>query len=367
MSFYNKISHYKEFDFEKFLHNVTENRIEKILNKDYIDEEDFLCLLSKKASNFLEKMAQKAKGISLRNFGRSVVLYTPMYLANYCENKCIYCSYNTENHIVRKKLTLEEVEKEAKAIYDTGLRHIIILTGESRYHTPVSYIKDCVKVIKKYFSSICIEVYALEEEEYAELVEAGVESFTMYQEVYNEKIYKQVHLQGPKKDYRYRLDAPERAAKAGMHSISVGALLGLDDWRREAFFSGLHVKYIQDNYPSIELTLSIPRIRPHVGGFNGIIEVSDKEAVQILLAYKIFIQRAGINITTRERAEFRDNLIPFGVTKISAGVSTEIGGHSKEDKGESQFEIADNRSVNEVKKALLNMGYNPVFKDWQRA
>ncbi|AEB75358.1 2-iminoacetate synthase ThiH [Clostridium botulinum] len=366
MSFYEKVKLYKNFDFEEFLKNVTVEKIRRILNKDHIDEKDFLCLLSPAAANCLEEMAEKAHEISLRNFGKSVVLYTPMYLANYCENKCIYCSYNAENHINRKKLTFEELEKEAKAIYDTGLRHIIILTGESRYHTPVSYIADCVTILKKYFSSICIEVYALEEEEYRELIEVGVDSLTIYQEVYNEEIYKKVHLAGPKKDYKYRLDAPERAARAGIHSLSVGALLGLDNWRQEAFFSGLHVQYIQEKYPSVEVTMSIPRIRPHVGSFNGIIEVSDKEAVQILLAYKIFIQRAGINITTRERAEFRDNLIPLGVTKISAGVSTEVGGHSTEQKGGSQFDIADNRTVEEMKIAINNMGYNAVFKDWQR-
>lgn len=366
MNFYEKIQAYKDFDFERFLNSITEEKVRKILNKDNITEEEFLQLLSPAALNCLEQMAEKAHDIALRNFGKSVVLYTPMYLANYCENKCIYCSYNTENHISRKKLTLDEVEKEAKAIYSSDLRHIIILTGESRYHTPVSYIADCVKILKKYFSSICIEVYALEEDEYKTLIEAGVDSLTIYQEVYNEDIYKKVHIFGPKKDYKYRLDAPERAAKAGIHSLSIGALLGLDNWRREAFFSGIHANYIQNKYPSVEFTMSIPRIRPHVGSFNGIIEVSDREAVQILLAYKIFMKRAGINITTRERAEFRDNLIPLGVTKISAGVSTEVGGHSTDTKGESQFDIADDRSVEEMKTAIKQMGYNAIFKDWQR-
>lgn len=366
MSFYEQIKKYKDFDFEGFWDKVTEVQIQTALSKERIDEKDFLALLSPKAEEFLEPMAEKAHEISLKNFGKTIVLYTPMYLANYCVNKCAYCGYNVENNIARKKLTLEEVENEAKAIAASGLRHIIILTGESEYHTPVSYIKECVKVIKKYFDSICIEIYPLKEEQYAELIEAGVDSLTIYQETYDEKVYDKVHLSGPKKNYIYRLETPERAAKAKIHSLSIGALLGLSKWRNDAFFTGLHGAYIQNNYPEVELTLSPPRIRPHAGSFTDVQEVTDKNLVQAMLAYKIFIQRAGINVSTRERAEFRDNLIPLGIVKISAGVSTEVGGHCVENKGEEQFQIADGRSVEQMKEAIKSKGYNPVFKDWQQ-
>lgn len=365
MSFYEVIENYRNFDFDNCFKKVTDNQIKTVLGKDRIDEYDFLTLLSPKAENFLEEMAQKARDISLRNFGRSIVLYTPMYLANYCKNRCVYCGYNVENKIKRKKLTLEEVENEAETIAKTGLKHIIILTGESTYHTPVSYIKDCVKILKKYFSSICIEVYPLNTKEYAELVNAGVDSLTVYQEVYNEDIYSKVHLAGPKKDYKFRLDAPERGCRAKISSLSISALLGLYKWRSEAFFTGMHGAYIERNYPDVELSLSMPRIRPHAGSYNDIYEVTDKNIVQIMLAYKIFVQRAGINVTTRERAEFRNNLIPIGVTKMSAGVSTEVGGHSSNDKGEGQFDIADSRSVKELKNDIISMGYNPIFKDWE--
>ncbi|MBC2581840.1 2-iminoacetate synthase ThiH [Clostridium sp. DJ247] len=364
MSFYEKIKEYKGFAFHDYFERVTDSQIERAIAKDRINEEDFLALLSPKAENHLEAMAQKAHDITLRNFGKSIVLYTPMYLANYCENKCAYCGYNVENKIARKKLTFEEVEKEAKSIAATGIKHIIILTGESSYHTPVSYIKDCVKILKKYFSSICIEIYPLEQKEYEELIEAGVDSLTIYQETYNEEVYDKVHLAGPKKNYKYRLDTPERVCKAKIHSVGVGALLGLYEWRSEAFFSGLHTAYIQDKYPAVEISMSVPRIRPHAGSAIDIYEVSDKNIVQVALAYKIFLPRAGINITTRERADFRDNFIPLGVTKMSAGVSTEVGGHSAEDKGEGQFNIADGRSVEEIKQAITKKGYNPVFKDW---
>lgn len=366
MSFYDKLKEYDNFDFEPYLENVTNEDVERVLGKENLTEKDFLTLLSPKAENYLEVMAQKARNLSLKNFGKTVLIYTPMYVANYCENKCIYCGYNVENHIKRKKLTLEEVEEEAKAVYAKGIRHILILTGESRYHSPVSYIKDCVNILKKYFSSISIEVYALEEEEYRELVEAGVDGLTIYQEVYNEEVYKKVHLSGPKRNFRYRLEAPERACRAGMRSLGVGALLGLHDFRKEAFFSALQAYYIQENFPHVELCMSLPRIRPHAGSPIKIHDVNDKNIVQIMLAYKLFLPRAGTNITTRERAEFRDNLIQLGITKISAGVSVEVGGYSNKEKGEAQFDIDDSRSIEEVRNMLKEKGFNPVFKDWQR-
>ncbi|MBS4534525.1 2-iminoacetate synthase ThiH [Clostridium sp. D2Q-14] len=365
MNFYQKVQEFDNFDFDKFFGNVTNERIESILMEDRMNEEDFLSLLSPNSEKYIEEMAQKAHNISLRHFGRTVLLYTPMYLSNFCVNKCLYCGYNIENKIRRKKLTLEEVEEEGKAIYEMGYRHILILTGESRKHNPVSYIKDCVGILKKYFSSIAIEIYPLEEYEYRELICCGVDSLTLYQEVYNEEVYKKVHVAGPKSNYRYRLDAPERAAKAKIHSISIGALLGLEDWRKEAFFTGIHGKYIEKNYPDVELTLSTPRIRPHAGSFEYVREVTDKNIVQAILAYKLFLHRAGINITTRERAEFRDNLIPSGVTKMSASVSTEVGGHSNKEKGEEQFKIDDNRSLYEVRNSIKFKGYNPILKDWE--
>lgn len=364
MGFYETIRKFQDFDFNNYFEKVTNNDIERVLSKDRINEEDFLKLLSPKAENYLEAMAQKARDITLRHFGKSIVLYTPIYIANYCENRCAYCGYNVENKIARKKLAFEEVEQEAKAIAATGLKHIIVLTGESSYYTPVSYIKDCIKILKKYFSSICIEIYPLEEKEYAELIEAGVDSLTVYQEVYNEKVYDKVHISGPKKDYKYRLETPDRACRAKIHSVGVGALLGLYEWRSEAFFSGLHGAHIQDIYPDVEINMSVPRIRPHAGSFVDIFEVTDKNVVQVALAYKIFLQRAGINITTRESKDFRDNFILLGVTKMSAGVSTEVGGHSEGDKGDGQFDIADNRTVEEIKEVIIKKGYNPVFKDW---
>ncbi|CAH2212363.1 2-iminoacetate synthase ThiH [Tepidibacter aestuarii] len=364
MSFYDEYLKYKNFDFETFFNNITDEDILNTINKDKLDKFDFLKLLSPTAEKYLEQMAVKSNKLSLQHFGKSIILYTPMYLANYCSNRCVYCSFNVENNISRKQLTLEEVEIEAKNISKTGLKHILILTGESKSKTPVSYIKDCVQILKNYFDSICIEIYPLEENEYKELISAGVDSLTIYQEVYNEDIYDKVHISGPKKDYKFRLDAPERGCKSKMRSVNIGALLGLYDFRIEAFLTGLHGYYLQSKYLDVEISFSLPRIRPHVGSFMDLHDVNDKNLVQIMLALKLFMPYAGINISTRESEGFRENLIPLGITKMSAGVCTEVGGHSKSNKSSSQFEISDTRSVSEIAISLEEKGYQPIFKDW---
>jgi 2-iminoacetate synthase len=365
MSFYERYREYKNFDFEAFLNKVSEQDIIKIIGKERLTELEFLMLLSKRASNFLEPMAQKARKLTIQNFGKVIFLYTPMYLANYCVNQCVYCGFNITNKIKRRKLTLKEVEKEAQIISSTGLRHILILTGESRLESSVEYIKQCVEVLKKYFRSISIEVYPLEEGEYAELIEAGVDGFTIYQEVYNEEVYERLHIKGPKRNYRYRIEAPERACRASMRSVNIGALLGLDDWRKEAFFTGIHADYLQSQYPDTEISISLPRIRPHCGSFMPSYAVEDRELVQIMLAQRIFMPRAGITISTRESQSLRDNLIGLGVTKMSAGSSTKVGGHTLKEKSEGQFDIEDQRGVEEIKKRIYEKGYQPVFKDWQ--
>lgn len=366
MSFYVKYMEYRNFDFDGFFYRVTDKDIQRALNKECIDELDYLALLSPVAEKYLEQMAVKAQQLTIGNFGKVIFLFTPLYLANYCTNNCVYCGFNATNDIKRSKLTLDEVEQEAEAISRTVIRHILILTGESRKESPVSYIKDCVQVLKKYFSSISIEVYPLEEQEYAELVEAGVDGFTMFQEVYNEKLYPELHLGGPKRNYRYRLDAPERACRAYMRTVNIGALLGLDEWRRESFFTGLHADYLQDNYPDIEISVSFPRIKPSAGCFKPKYQVTDKNLVQAMLALRIFMPRAGITLSTRENAKLRNNLIGLGVTKMSAGSSTAVGGYSNKSKSEAQFDISDERSVEEIKQLICSKGYQPVFKDWQQ-
>ncbi|MEW6663335.1 MAG: 2-iminoacetate synthase ThiH [Bacillota bacterium] len=363
MSFFSQYVRFQEFDFDGFFSRVSPVDVRRVLEKGRLDAGDFLALLAPAAEGLLEEMAQKAHRLTLQHFGRAMVLYTPLYLSNYCINHCSYCGFTAGNRVKRRTLTLEEVEAEAKVIAATGLKHILVLTGESRHHAPVEYIADCVRVLKGYFSSIGIEVYPMEEEEYHYLVETGVDSLTIYQEVYDAKIYDQVHLRGPKKDYRFRLDAPERGCRAGMRAVNVGALLGLGDWRRETFFGGLHANYIQNTYPEVEMSYSVPRLRPHSGDFIIPHPVTDKNLVQVLLALRLFMPRLGLTLSTRERAALRDKLIPLGITKMSAGSCTSVGGRTLSGT-EDQFAIADERNVAQIREVLLKSGYDPVFKDW---
>jgi len=365
MSFYDEYLTYSEAMLNASFEDVTGEQVLKIIGKERLSVMDFLALLSPAAEEYLEVMAQKAYALTVQHFGRVILLYTPMYLSDYCTNQCTYCGFNLTNRFTRKQLTMEEVEAEAKNIAATGLKHILILTGDAPKVAGVPYIRECVKILKKYFSSIAIEVYALETTEYESLIDAGVESMTMYQETYNPHIYDSLHVKGPKKDYRYRLDAPERACKAGIRAVNVGALLGLDNWRKDAFFTGIHANYLQNQYSDIEISISLPRIRPTMGNCEQGIRVNDKNMVQFMTAFRLFMPRAGITLSTRETAEFRNNAIKLGVTKMSAGVNTAVGGHSDNQENSGQFAVSDTRNVEEMCQAISQLGYQPICKDWQ--
>ncbi|KNY29979.1 thiazole biosynthesis protein ThiH [Pseudobacteroides cellulosolvens ATCC 35603 = DSM 2933] len=364
MSFYDVIKKYEQNAVLERIQSVSKEEVTRVLSKESFSIDDYFVLISPAASGFLEEMARKAQKITLQHFGRAMVLYAPLYLANYCVNNCLYCGFNVHNELDRRKLTMEDLKIEAKAISQMGIRHILILTGESRKHSSVEYIKECVKVISEYFTSISIEVYPLDEEEYRLLVNNGVDGLTIYQEVYDEDVYKIMHPSGPKKDYHYRLDTPERGCRSGMRSVGIGALMGLGDWRTEAFYTALHAHYLTSKYPEVEISLSIPRMRPHTGSFEVPSPVDDRDFVQIMLAARLFLRHVGITVSTRERSCFRDNLVGLGVTRMSAGSVTEVGGYN-EKHGDGQFEISDDRSVEEIRQMLYSKGFQPVFKDWQ--
>ncbi|HOG23915.1 MAG TPA: 2-iminoacetate synthase ThiH [Candidatus Omnitrophota bacterium] len=369
MTFYNTLQEseacLRSFD----AHEISRGSVIRAVESEARSPERLLTLLSPQASDDLELMARKAHEITLRQFGRVIQLYTPLYLSNFCDNQCSYCGFNARNRVPRKTLTLEEIEREAAYIASTGLKHILILTGGSRAHAPLSYIKSAVRVLKKYFSSISAEIYALSEGEYAELATEGVDGLTIYQETYHEAVYDRVHKAGPKKDFQFRLEAPERAARGAFRNVNIGALLGLSDWRRESFFLGMHAGYLQDRFPNVEISASVPRIRPHEGDFSGFEQVSDRDLVQMILALRLFLPRLGITLSTRESPWLRENLVPLGVTRMSAGSTTEVGGHTvacHDAEDASQFKIADERNVEEIKAMLVARGYQPVLKDWMR-
>lgn len=345
MSFYEIIKRYSGFDFSGYLASVTPERIESILDKDKLSSLDYLALLSDTAAAYLEPMAQKAHALTAKHFGNVMFLFTPLYISNYCDNCCPYCSFARQHRITRRHLSFGEIQKEAEAIAQTGMRHILVLTGESRSKAPPEYIREAVSIIHNHFSSIGIEVYPMAQEEYLELVDRGADGLTIYQEVYDEARYHGLHRGGPKDDYQFRLDAADRASRAGVRSVTVGALMGLFEPRSEAFFTGLHAHHIQKTFPSIEAAVSFPRLRPMVREFKPYCVVDDRLYVQILLAARLFLPRCGITVSTRESRQFRNAIAPLGVTKMSAGVSTAVGGHADASPSTAQFDIADTRSI----------------------
>lgn len=357
------ISKMNEYDYSKY----TAGDVMRALSKEVLKPEDFAALLSPAAEPFLEQMAQRAKLEKEKHFGSSVCLFTPLYIANYCENYCIYCGFNCHNKIRRARLNIDEIEKEMQAIAKTGLEEVLILTGESRKMSDVKYIGEACKVAKKYFKNIGIEVYPMNSNEYAYLHECGVDYVTVFQETYNSDKYETLHLAGHKRIFPYRLNAQERALKGGMRGVAFAALLGLSDFRKDAFATGMHAYLLQRKYPYAEISFSCPRLRPIIN--NDKInpkDVHEKQLLQVMCAYRIFMPFAGMTISTRERAGFRNKVIGIAATKISAGVSTGIGSHSADidDQGDDQFEINDTRNVDEVYNAIKAEGLQPVMNDY---
>ena len=353
-----------EYDYRRY--NAID--VKNVLNKETLGAEDLAVLLSPSAEPLLEKMARRAKIETAKHFGNTVCMFTPLYIANYCENYCVYCGFNCSNKIRRGKLSIDEIESEYKTISETGLREILLLTGESKSASPVEYIAEAVSRAKKYFSTIGGEVYPRNSDEYAVLRKAGADFVSVYQETYNTVKYEEVHLRGPKRVFPYRFNSQERALMGGMRGVAFGSLLGLSDFRKDAYAAGLHAFFIQKKYPWAEISYSLPRLRPYINNAdNNPNDVHETQLLQVMLAYRIFMPYAGITISTRERAGFRDNVAGLAATKISAGVKVGIGGHGdNEQKGDEQFEISDPRSVEEVRKALLDKGLQPVFTDYVR-
>lgn len=345
--------------------SYTEADVRAALHSERVTPEQFGALLSPAALPFLEDMARRGKEETQKHFGNSVYMFTPLYIANYCENHCIYCGFNCKNKINRARLEFDEIEREMQAIAKTGLEEILMLTGESRVKSDIEYIGNAIKIAKKYFKNVGVEIYPVNSDEYAHLHSCGADFVTVFQETYNSDKYETLHLQGPKRIFPYRFNAQERALKGGMRGVAFGALLGLDDFRKDAFAAGLHAYFIQRKYPQAEISMSCPRLRPIIN--NDKInpkDVHEPQLLQVMLAYRLLLPFAGITISTREQARFRDNVIGMCATKISAGVSVGIGGHEEEAKGDEQFEISDGRNVEQVYNAIVGKGLQPVMNDY---
>lgn len=356
------IERMNQYDYNSY----TAEDVRRALDNDRRGPEDFAALLSPAAEPFLEEMAQKATLETRKHFGNSVYMFTPLYISNYCENYCIYCGFNCKNKIRRARLNAEEIEKEMEAIAKTGIEEILLLTGESRKMSDVEYIGEACKIARKYFKMVGLEVYPMNSDEYKYVHECGADFVTVFQETYNSDKYETLHLAGHKRIFPYRVNAQERALMGGMRGVGFAALLGLDDFRKDAFATGMHAYLIQRKYPHAEIAFSCPRLRPIIN--NDKInpkDVHEPQLLQVITAYRLFMPFASITISTRERAEFRDNIIGMAATKISAGVSTGIGSHTEEEeKGDDQFEIADTRSFEEVHQAIIDKGLQPVTNDY---
>ena len=365
MSFYDELVKWKEFDYERYFDSVTDEMIVNSINKDRCSVYDYLNLLSPKAQGHLEEMAVRAAKLTRQHFGNVINLYLPIYVSNFCTSNCIYCGFSKKNHIVRRHMSFEEIEKEAKEIAKSRIENILLLTGEAKGLIDREYLKGALDVLKKHFSSVSIEVMPLDEPDYAYLKEHGLDGLTVYQETYDEKRYAEVHLSGEKKNFRYRLDTPERGAIAGLRTIGIGALLGLGGIREDAFRTGLHLKYLIDNYPDSDFSISFPRVNKAEGNLKDSYSVDDRTFVQIILANRIFQPKAGINLSTRESAFMRDHLLPLGITKFSAGSKVEVGGYSHDHQSTAQFDITDSRSVEEIAAAIKAQGLERVYKEWE--
>ena len=365
----NVMEQMNSFDYSKY----TDKDVKAALEHEPCTIEDFKALLSPAAEPFLEQLAQRARLETSKHFGNTVYLFTPLYIANYCENYCVYCGFNCYNHIKRMKLSMEQIEKEMKVIADSGMEEILILTGESRSQSDIDYIGEACKLARKYFRMVGLEIYPVNTDEYKYLHECGADYVTVFQETYDTQKYEQLHLLGHKRVWPYRFDAQERALMGGMRGVAFSALLGLSDFRKDALASALHVYFLQRKYPHAEMSLSCPRLRPIINNDKiNPLDVHEKQLCQIICAYRIFLPFVGITVSSRESAEFRNGIVKIAATKVSAGVSTGIGDHeskyngkeSNETQGDEQFEIDDNRSLDKMYKDIADEGLQPVLNDY---
>ena len=363
------ISQMKAYDASKY----TARDVRMALEHETCTVEDFKALLSPAAEPFLEQMAQRARMETSKHFGNTVYLFTPLYIANYCENYCVYCGFNCYNDIHRMKLTPEQIEHEMQVIASSGMEEILILTGESRVQSDVKYIGEACKLARKYFRMVGLEIYPVNTDEYRYLHECGADYVTVFQESYDIVAYEKLHLMGHKRVWPYRFDAQERALRGGMRGVGFSALLGLSDFRKDALASALHVYYLQRKYPQAEMSLSCPRLRPIINNEKiNPQDVHEKQLCQILCAYRIFMPFVGITVSSRESAAFRNGIVKICATKVSAGVSTGIGDHESKytgkdsggDQGDEQFEINDGRSLKKMYDDITDEGLQPVLNDY---
>ncbi len=326
--------------------------------------EDFKALISPAAAPYLEEMAKLSHALTLKRFGKTIQLYAPMYLSNECQNICNYCGFSFSNKIPRKTLSDKEIINEVEVLKTLGFDHLLLVTGEADKKVGVDYIENAMQLIRPYFSNISMEVQPLEQLEYERLIESGLNSVMVYQESYHRETYKTHHPKGKKSNFYYRLETPDRLGRAGIHKIGLGVLIGLEDWRTDSFFTGLHLDYLQKKYWRTKYSISFPRLRPFSGGLDPKVNMSERELVQLICAYRLFNEDVELSLSTRESVQFRDHAFKLGITTMSAGSKTDPGGYASNQENLEQFEISDERSPALISEMIKSNGYDAVWKDW---
>ncbi|WP_354623564.1 2-iminoacetate synthase ThiH [Psychromonas sp. MME2] len=368
MTFSEKIKAYQWDDVRLSIYAKNAADVQRALSKARLDLEDFKALISPAAEPYLEQMAQKSQQLTQQRFGKTQQFYIPLYLSNMCSNICTYCGFSMHNAIRRKTLDMEEIERECIAIKKMGFAHILLVTGESERKVGIDYFKQALPIIKRYFSHITIEVQPLQQEEYSELIQYGVDSVLVYQETYNPVTYAEHHLKGKKADFNYRLDTHDRLGKAGVHKMGLGSLIGLEEWRTDCFYVAAHLSYLEKQYWQSRYTISFPRLRPCTGGMEIKSVMSDKQLVQLICAYRLFNPEVELSLSTRESQHFRNHVLPLGITSLSAGSSTQPGGYAEQsEKALEQFAISDERSAQTMAELVKAQGYEVVWKDWDHS
>lgn len=368
MSFYDEIQGYSWEKLQRDIYNKTREDVERALQSGgKASPEDFMALVSPAASGYLEEMAQLSQQLTIQRFGKTIQLYIPLYLSNECTNGCVYCGFNHQNKVSRKTLTTDEIQKEATKIKDMGFEHILLVTGEHPKKAGFSYLNDTIRNLSRQFSMVSIEVQPMGTEEYRQLENSGLNSVYLYQETYHQQNYQLYHPTGKKSDFRHRLETPDKMGTADIHKIGMGVLLGLEDWRVDSLFTALHLRYLQRHYWKTKFSISFPRLRPFEGSYQPNYEISDRQLVQLITAYRIFDENLELALSTRESPYFRDHVFPLGITTMSAGSKTEPGGYHEDQKHLEQFQVADERSPQEIKRVVEKQGYEPVWKNWDEA
>ncbi|EGR3416314.1 2-iminoacetate synthase ThiH [Vibrio parahaemolyticus] len=372
MSFYDRFQQLDWDDISMSIYAKTAQDVERALAKPKRDLEDFKTLISPAAEPYLEQMAKLSYSLTRKRFGNTMSLYIPLYLSNLCANACTYCGFSMENRIKRRTLNRDEVEAEIDAIKRMKFDSVLLVTGEHETKVGMKYFREMVPIIKQRFNYLAMEVQPLDQDEYTELKTLGLDAVMVYQETYHPKTYAQHHLRGNKMDFRYRLETPDRLAKAGIDKIGLGALIGLEEWRTDCFFAAAHLDYLERTYWQSRYSISFPRLRPCAGnvpasGLQPKSVMTDKQLVQLICAYRLFNPEVELSLSTRESPQFRDNVLPLGITSMSAASKTQPGGYATEEVELEQFEISDERSAASVEDMIRAKGFDPVWRDWHSA